>query len=64
MAHERERDPLDDGQQPRCPNCGTVMVDEPGVIVCRGCGAEIAVPQVGLPQEFQGPTLHDGDRWE
>lgn len=31
-------DPLDDAQQPRCPECRTVLVDAGAGFACRSCG--------------------------
>jgi ribosomal protein S27AE len=31
-------DPLDGAEQPHCPHCGTVMLDDPRGHECGGCG--------------------------
>ncbi|WP_187614061.1 hypothetical protein [Paraburkholderia sp. 31.1] len=52
-------DELEDGAQPRCVNCGTVMHMIAGGYQCRACGATIDIPWVEHPGD--GDVL-DG-RW-
>jgi tRNA(Ile2) C34 agmatinyltransferase TiaS len=50
--------------QPRCPECGTAMRDDPSGFRCGGCGhledysAELAA--VVMPPEFEGPAIQGG----
>lgn len=50
--------------QPRCPECGTVMRDDPRGFHCAGCGhvddhsAELA--DVTIPPEFDGLSIRGG----
>ncbi len=42
-------DSLADGEQPKCPTCGTVMRDVDGGYVCGWDGTTIDVPWVERP---------------
>ena len=42
-------DELEDGAQPRCVNCGTVMHMIDGSYACRGCGRTVGIPWVDRP---------------
>ena len=51
-------------QQPRCPQCGTVMRDVLNEFECGGCGL-VVVNGVDLgidppPPTFDGPSIHGG----
>lgn len=48
------------GQQQRCPQCSTVMVDLRTVTACRNCGYSTPIPTVDMPPDFTGPTIHGG----
>lgn len=54
-------DPFDDAQQPRCPECGTVMRDVPGGWKCGGCG-HADYPAIDGRQQptFDGPSINGG----
>ncbi|WP_164478100.1 TFIIB-type zinc ribbon-containing protein [Microbacterium sp. ABRD28] len=47
-------------EQPRCPNCGVVMRDEPGAYRCPACGRVIEVADVPPAPVFDGPAIHGG----
>ncbi len=44
-------DPFEDGEQPTCPTCGTVMRDVDGGYECAWDGTTIDVPWVERPHE-------------
>lgn len=55
---------LDAVAQPRCPDCGVLMRDDPRGYKCPSCGyledhsAEYA--QIEMPPEFDGPSIQGG----
>jgi uncharacterized Zn finger protein (UPF0148 family) len=42
-------DELDDATQPRCPECGTVLHDMTGALVCRSCNL-VFLPHLASPK--------------
>ncbi len=53
-------DDVEAGTQPRCPECGVVMRDDPAGAVCPECGLTQPHDDVVMPPEFDGPSLYGG----
>jgi ribosomal protein S27AE len=54
-------DLFDDAQQPRCPECGTLMRDVPGGWQCSACGhADYLARDGKMPPAFDGPSVKGG----
>ena len=55
-----EDDGFDDGAQPTCDLCGTVMRTIDGGYQCGGCGYEVEVPWVEVPDGDGLPGIRGG----
>ena len=42
-------DPLDEGAQPRCPDCAVLVRNSPDGYICPSCGHEESIPEVEHP---------------
>lgn len=43
-----------------CSECGIVLRETPNSLRCPACGWTVHYPDVDMPPEFEGPSIHSG----